>query len=71
VTAQARYRAPALPGTLAAAADDRLSLCFDAPQRAPAPGQGLVLYDGDECLGGGRIVAADLAGGAVARRRRA
>jgi hypothetical protein len=35
--------------------DERLVLEFDQPQRAVTPGQSVVLYDGDECLGGGVI----------------
>ena len=31
---------------------------FDEPQRAIAPGQAVVLYDGDRVLGGGFIGAA-------------
>lgn len=34
---------------------DHLRLRFDQPQRAVTPGQSVVLYDGDECLGGGII----------------
>ena len=34
---------------------DTLLVEFEAPQRAPTPGQSLVLYQGDEVLGGGII----------------
>jgi tRNA-specific 2-thiouridylase len=37
--------------------DGMLRARFDAPQWAPTPGQFLVIYDGDVCLGGGVIAA--------------
>ncbi len=38
-----------------ARASDSLEVHFDAPQRTPTPGQFVVLYDGDRCLGGATI----------------
>ena len=38
--------------------DDRLLIETEEPVWAPAPGQAAVLYDGEECLGGGRIARA-------------
>ena len=35
--------------------DGRLHLTFDEPQRAVTAGQAVVLYDGEEVLGGGTI----------------
>jgi tRNA-specific 2-thiouridylase len=35
---------------------DGVNITFDAPVRAPTPGQFAVLYDGDRLLGGGSIV---------------
>lgn len=54
-TARARYRQPDQPCTGTQLADGRLDVEFDAPQRAPTPGQYLVLYDGARCLGGAAI----------------
>ena len=33
-----------------------IEVIFDAPERAITPGQALVLYDGDECVGGGVVL---------------
>jgi tRNA-specific 2-thiouridylase len=53
--ARIRHR-QALQGCTAGIRDDgAVQLRFDAPQRAAAPGQYAVLYEGVECLGGGEI----------------
>jgi tRNA-uridine 2-sulfurtransferase len=46
------------PATIRPAGGRRFEVVFDAPQRAIAPGQAAVLYDGDRVLGGGFIAAA-------------
>lgn len=51
LTAQARYRETPVECTYEGG-----SLDFEKPHLAP-PGQSLVLYDGDKCLGGGIIAA--------------
>ena len=53
------------------AEDPRLRASFDAPQWAPTPGQYLVLYDGDVCLGGGVIEAQAARATAAGQDRRA
>ncbi|MGN6329550.1 MAG: tRNA 2-thiouridine(34) synthase MnmA [Rhodanobacter sp.] len=44
---------------------DRLEVRFDHPQRAVTPGQSVVLYDGEACLGGAVIAATDAAYGGL------
>jgi tRNA-specific 2-thiouridylase len=39
--------------------ESRLELQFAQPQRAVTAGQSVVLYDGENCLGGGIISWAD------------
>lgn len=53
-----RSRAPEAEALLRPLDDGRVEVRFDAPQRAVAPGQAAVFYDGDVCLGGGWIEAA-------------
>jgi tRNA-specific 2-thiouridylase len=53
--AKTRYRMPDAPCSVVLGDDARCAATFDAPQWAPTPGQYLVLYDGDVCLGGGVI----------------
>jgi tRNA-specific 2-thiouridylase len=53
--AKVRYRQPDQACTVRRTGEDSLEVCFDRPQRTPAPGQYVVLYDGDVCLGGATI----------------
>ena len=50
-----RFRASDAPATLTLLPDGQLQVLFDTPQRAPAPGQSCVIYDGATVLGGGYI----------------
>ena len=56
VTARTRYHQVEQAATVYPAGGDRFRLEFDEPQRAPTPGQAVVLYQGDVVLGGGTIV---------------
>jgi tRNA-specific 2-thiouridylase len=54
--AQLRHRGEAHAARVVAADGERLALRFDAPVRAIAPGQSVVLFDGDRVVGGGLVV---------------
>jgi tRNA-specific 2-thiouridylase len=54
-TARIRYRQKLFPCTVANAGGSWM-VTPQAPHEQEAPGQSLVLYDGDTCLGGGIIV---------------
>jgi tRNA-specific 2-thiouridylase len=55
LTAKVRYRQADQAVIIEQLDGDRMYLKFDQAQRAVTPGQSVVLYDGDICLGGGII----------------
>jgi tRNA-uridine 2-sulfurtransferase len=54
-SAKTRYRQADSPCTLSRVLQSEIRVDFGAPQRAVTPGQSVVLYDAEECLGGGII----------------
>jgi tRNA-specific 2-thiouridylase len=58
MAAKTRYRQADAPCVLKAGANGAFELAFGEPQWAVTPGQSAVLYDGEVCLGGGFIAAA-------------
>jgi tRNA-uridine 2-sulfurtransferase len=54
-TAKFRYRQPDQGVTLTLAGNGEYRVLFDQPQKAVTPGQAVVFYDGEVCLGGGTI----------------
>jgi tRNA-specific 2-thiouridylase len=57
LTAKIRYRQPDQRCTLTLQEGGVLRVDFEEPQRAITPGQAIVFYQGERCLGGGRIAA--------------
>lgn len=58
-TAKIRYRQKDVPVTVHLGPDQTTARVeFDQPEKAVTPGQAIVFYDGDVCLGGGTIDAA-------------
>ena len=55
LTAKVRYRQADQDCRVEQVSSDTIELEFHHDQRAVTPGQSVVLYDGDECLGGGII----------------
>lgn len=55
VTAKTRYRQPDQACTLSDLGNGRVQATFQKSQRAVTPGQSVVFYDGDTCLGGAVI----------------
>ncbi len=61
-TAKIRHRQPDQHCSVTLTRQGRqASVCFAEPQRAITPGQSIVFYDGDNCLGGGVIECMDRA----------
>lgn len=58
VQVKTHYRQRPVPAVAEQTGPDELTVTFDEPQRAAAPGQAAVLYEGDIVLGGGTIARA-------------
>ena len=56
-TAKIRYRQSVQKAEVTKESDDRYKVVFKEPQRAVAPGQYVVFYNDEECLGGGVILS--------------
>ena len=59
-TAKVRYRQPDQRCRVEMQGDNA-TVVFENPQRAVTPGQSVVLYQGEECLGGGIIETSEMA----------
>lgn len=57
--ARIRHRQPPTTCAVRTSGPGKVEVHFTVPQRCPAPGQYVVFYAGEECLGGGTILATD------------
>jgi tRNA-specific 2-thiouridylase len=55
LSAKVRYRQADQDCIVRSVGENSLELVFNQPQRAVTPGQSVVLYDDQDCLGGGII----------------
>jgi tRNA-specific 2-thiouridylase len=69
--AQVRHRQAPQDCDVEVSPSGELRVAFRIPQRAVAPGQSVVLYDGDECLGGAVIAWTDARAGELQGSRAA
>lgn len=60
-SAKTRYRQPDRPCRFRRLDGDAVEVIFDTPERAVTPGQYVVFYSGERCLGGARIDSTDAA----------
>jgi tRNA-specific 2-thiouridylase len=58
LTVKIRYSSLRVPALITPLERNRMRVDFDTPQRAITPGQAVVLYEGDQVLGGGTISSA-------------
>jgi len=58
--AKTRYRQPDQACSAVKTGSDTLEVIFERPQRAVTPGQYVVFYQGERCLGGARIRTAEM-----------
>lgn len=58
VTVKTRYRQQDVPARLVPTGDDTYTVWFDEPQAAVTPGQSVVVYQQEQCLGGAIITQA-------------